>query len=184
MKAKRMVQQAGTVNERKSDNREQLAQHLAQQPESKRAFDKLMKVLEVAGLALVASYLALAFYISFNWVGVPEKIVAVWFAFPITVAPLMVLVGVHAAGLRAFFPIVLPGNSQEFVTGSKAVNMGAGLAVTSLLVCAFWGTFAWATWTVNWAILEPMIHITGVVVGVGAVIAIVSDLYKKLVRAR
>jgi hypothetical protein len=179
-----MVQQAGTTSEDKQDSRVQLAQHLAQQPESKRIFDKLMKLLEVTGLALVASYLALAFYISFNWVGVPEKIVAVWFAFPISVVPLMVLVGVHAAGLRAFFPIALPGFSQEFVTGSKAVGMGAGLAATSLLVAAFWGTFAWGTWTVNWAVLEPMIHILGVVVGVGIVIAIVSDLYKKLVRAR
>jgi hypothetical protein len=90
----------------------------------------------------------------------------------------------YADGLRAFFPVILPGGPQEFVTGSKAVTMGVGFAATLLLVGAFWGAFAWGMWTTNWAILEPPAYALGVVVGVGAVVAVVSDLYKKLFRSR
>jgi hypothetical protein len=142
-----------------------------------------MKILEVAALALVSGYLAWAIYVSINW-SVPQRIVAVWFAFPVSVVVLLVLVGVHAAGLRAFLPIIVPGGPQEFVTGSKAVGMGLGFAAMLLLVGAFWGTFAWGVWTANWAILEPLAHILGVVVGVGVVVAVVSDLAKKLFRFR
>jgi hypothetical protein len=183
MKADKMVQEAGAASEAKLDNKAQLAQHLARQPQSRQAFDRLMKVLEVTGLALVAGHLAWAIYVSANW-SVPQKIVAVWFALPVSVVAVMILVGVHAAGLRAFLPIVLPGGPQDVVTGSKAVGMGAGFAVISLIVGAFWGTFAWGMWTTNWAILEPLTHIIGVVVGVGVVAALVSDLYKRFVRSR
>jgi hypothetical protein len=184
MKTEKMVQEAGTASEAKSDLRAQLARHLAQQPESRQTFHKWMKVLEVAGLALIAGHLAWAFYISFNWVGVPERIVAVWFALPVSVVALMILVGVHAVGVRAFFPIIVPSSSFPFVTGSKAVAMGAVFAVLSPVVGAFWGTFAWGVLTTNWAILEPLMHILGVVAGVGAVVAVVSDLHKKLFRSR
>jgi hypothetical protein len=183
MKKELTVQEAGTASEAKLDNRAQLAQYMAQQPQSRRTFDKLMKVLEVAGLALVAGYLAWAIYVSFNW-SVPQRIASVWFGLPVSVVVLMILVGVHAAGLRIFFPIYVPSSSFPFVTGSKAVGMGAGFAVLSLVVGAFWGAFAWGMWTTNWAILEPLTHIIGVLVGVGIVIAVVSDLYKKLIRSR
>jgi hypothetical protein len=62
--------------------------------------------------------------------------------------------------------------------------MGLGFAVTMLLVAAFWGTFAWGTWTANWSIVIPMITILAVVAGVGAVFALVSDLYKRFFRSR
>jgi succinate-acetate transporter protein len=96
----------------------------------------------------------------------------------------LILVGVHAAGSRAFYPIALPGGSQELVAGSKAVATGVGFAVTLLIVGAFWGTLAWGMWTTNWAVLKPLTRINGVVVGVGAVVAVVSDLTKKLFRSR
>jgi hypothetical protein len=179
MKREMTVQEAGTMG----DNRPQLAQYLAQQPVSRRTFDRVMKVLEVAGLALIAGHLAWAIYVSATWVGVPERIVAVWFALPVSVTAVMILVGLHAAGLGAFFPVVLPGSPQELVTGSKAVGMGLGFAAVSLAGGAFWGAFAWGVWTVNWAILEPLTHIIAVVVGVGAIIAVASDLYKKFIRA-
>ena len=183
MKTERMVREAGAASEAKPDNSAQLAQHLAQQPQSRRTFDKLMKGLEMASLAFIAGYLAWAIYVSFSW-GTPQQIVAVWFALPVSVVALLVLVGVHAAGVKAFFPIILPGGPQEFVTGSKAVASGVGLAVTSLVVGAFWGAFAWGIWTANWALLEPLSHILGVVVGVGVVLAVVSDLYKRFLRSR
>lgn len=184
MEKEMTVQEAATVGEAKPDHRAQLAQYLTQQSESKQTFHKWMQVLELAGLALVVGHLAWAIYVSFNWVGVPERIVAVWFALPVSVVVLLILVGLHATGLRAFFPIALLGGPQQFVTGSKAVGMGLGFAAVCLVVGAFWGAFAWGVWTTNWAILEPLTHIIGVVVGVGAVVAVVSDLYKKLFRAR
>lgn len=183
MSTEKMVREAETASETKSDYRAELAQHLAQQPQSRRTFDKLMKVLEVAGLAFIAGYLAWAIYVTINW-NVPQRIVAVWFALPVSIVALMILVGVHAVGLRAFLPIVLPGGPQEFVTGSKAVATGVGFAVVSLVVGAFWGAFAWGMWTTNWAILEPLTHIIGVVIGVGVVAAVVSDLYRRLFRSR
>jgi hypothetical protein len=131
----------------------------------------------------MAGYLAWAIYVSINW-SVPQRIVAVWFAFPLSIVALLVLVGVHAAGLRAFFPVILPGGPQEFVTGSKAVATGLGLAALALVVGTFWGAFAWGIWTNNWTLLEPLAHILGVVVGVGAVVAVASDLYKKFFRSR
>ena len=183
MKTEEMVQGAGAVSEVKSDSRARLAQYLAQQPQARRTFDRLMKGLEVAGLVLMAGYLAWAIYASINW-SVPQRIAAVWLAFPVSTVAFMILVGVHAAGLRAFFPIALPGSPQEFVTGSKAVAMGLGFSALSLIVGTFWGAFAWGIWSNNWALLEPLVHVLGIVVGIGAVVAVVSDLYKKFVRSR
>ena len=183
MKTEGMIREAGAASEAKSDSRAQLAQYLAQQSQSRRTFDKAMKILEVAGLIIIAGYLAWAIYVSINW-SAPQQIVAIWFALPVSVAALLILVGVHAAGIKAFFPVILPGGPQEFVTGSKAVTMGVGFIAALLLAGGFWGAFAWGIWTANWALLEPLAHILGVVVGVGAVVAVVSELYKKLFRSR
>jgi hypothetical protein len=183
MKTEGMVQEAGAPDEAKLDKRAQLAQYLAEQPASKRTFDKLMKVLEVAGLALIAGHLAWAIYVSITWT-TPQNIVAVWFALPVSVVALMILVSVHAAGIGAFFPIVVPGSSFPLELGSRAVGMAVGFAILALVVGGFWGAFAWGTWTANFAVLEPLIHIIGVVVGVGVVVAVVSDLYKRFIRSR
>jgi hypothetical protein len=179
MKADNMVQEAGAG----SGAKDQLARHLEQQSQSRRTFDKLMKGLEVAGLALVAGYLGWAIYVSINW-SVPRQIAAVWFAFPVSAVALLILIGLHGAGIRAFFPIVVPGSSFPFVTGSKAVGMGLGFTVALVVVGAFWGAFAWGLWTSSWAMLTPLSHILGVVVGVGAVLAVASELYKRLFRSR
>jgi hypothetical protein len=184
MKTEEMIQEAGTTSEAKPDIRAQLAQHLAQGPESRRTVHRLMKVLEVAWLALIAGHLAWALYISFSWVGVPERIVAVWFTIPVSVSVLMILVGLHGAAVMAFFPVFVPSSSFPYVTGSRALGMGLGFAAVSLLVGGLWGTFAWAVWTTNWAILEPLIRIIGVLVAVGVVAAVASDLYKRFFRSR
>jgi hypothetical protein len=183
MKTDSMVQEARVASEAKPDARDQLARYLQQQPQSVRTFDKVMKVLELGGLALVAGYLAWAIYVSINW-SVPREIAATWFTFPICVVPLLILVGVHAAGLRAFPPVIVPGGPQGFVTGSKAVDMGLGLAVTILIVGAFWGAFAYGIWTENWAMLIPLVGVVAAVVGVGAIIALISDLRRRFFRSR
>jgi len=178
-----MVQEAGGAGEAKQDAREQMARYLEEQPQSKRTFDKVMKVLELGGLALVAGYVAWAIYVSINW-SVQREIAAVWIACPAILTVLLALVGIHGAGLGAFPPVIVPGGPQEFVTGSKAVGQGLGLAVTVLIVGAFWGAFAYGIWTENLAMLMPLAQVVGVVVGVGVVIAIISDLYRRLVRSR
>jgi hypothetical protein len=183
MKREMTVQEAGRASEAKPDSRAQLAEYLAQQPQSRRTFDKVMKVLEVAGLALAAGYLAWAIYVSINW-SVQREIAAVWVASPVSLVVLLVLVGIHAAGLRAFLPVIVPGGPQEFVTGSKAVEMGLGLAGTILIVGAFWGAFAYGMWTENWAMLIPLAGVVAAVVGVGAIIALISDLYRRFFRSR
>jgi ABC-type transport system involved in cytochrome c biogenesis permease subunit len=183
MKTENLVQEAGAVREAKPDRRAQLAQYLAQQPQFRRTFDRWMKILEIAGLAFVAGWLAWAVYVSINW-SQPNQIAAVWFVLPVSIVALMILVGLHAVGIRAFFPIVVPSSSLPFVTGSKAVSMGAGFAALSLFIGAFWAAFAWGMWTTNWAILEPLGHILGVVIGVGVVFAVASDLYRKFFRPR
>jgi hypothetical protein len=183
MKAERMIREGGTTREAKVDGRALLAEHLAQLPPSRRAFDTFMKVLEVAGVVLAGGCLAWAIYVSLHW-SVPQKIAAVWMAFPASIAALLVLVGLHAAGLRAFFPLGLLANAQKLVTGSSARATGVGFAIVCLLAGAFWATFGWGLWTENLSLLMPLARVLGVVVGVGAVAAVVSDLYKKFFRAR
>jgi hypothetical protein len=178
-----LVQEAGAASEAKLDGKAQLAQYLAEQPQSRQTFDKVMKVLELGALALLAGYLAWAIYVSINWTE-PSNIVAVWFAFPVSIVVLLVLIGVHAAGLRAFPPVAPLSSMQAFVTGSKAAGTGAGFAITVILAAGFWGTFAWAIWAENWAVLEPLMHILGVVLVVGIAYAVVSDLYKRFFRSR
>ncbi len=179
MKTESMTQEAGAGSEAK----DQLARYLEQQPQSKRTFDKVMKVLELGGLGLVAGYVAWAIYVSINW-SVQREIAAVWLACPVILAVLLALFGIHAAGLGAFPPVIVPGGPKEFVTGSKAVGTGLGLAVTILIVGAFWGAFAYGLWTENWAMLIPLVAVVTAVVGVGVIIAIISDLYRRFFRSR
>jgi hypothetical protein len=150
MNSERIVREARAANTTKQDVKAQLAQYLAQQPVSKQRFHKWMKVLEMASLAIVVGAFAVAMYVSINWTMVPLKVVpTAWVAFPVSLVPLMILIGLHTIVLKAFLPIVVPGESQTFVTGSKAEQWGRGLIVSALLVGAFWGVFAWVTWAYN-----------------------------------
>lgn len=178
-----MVQEAGVEGEAELEPRAKLAQHLARQPESRRTFDKFMKILEGAVLVLIAAHLALAIYGSIQW-SEGERITAVWFALPVSVALLLVLVGVHGAGIRAFFPMVVPNSSFPLVFGSSAVAMGLGFVVLVLVVGGFWGAFAWGTWATDWSILNPLMAILGVALGAGILVAVLSDLYRRFLRSR
>jgi len=167
----------------------QLAGHVAQQPESKQVFHSVMKALEVAGLALVAAAFAVAMYVSINHTAVSGTAIATaWFVFPVSLAPLMILIGVHSIGLKAYFPIVLPGKPQRFVTGSKAVWSGLGLIVIALVVGAFWGAIAWAVWSGDTALIGAYARILGTVMGIVIAIAIpvaiVGSLFRQISRSR
>jgi hypothetical protein len=142
-----------------------------------------MKGLELLGLALLAGLVAWAIYGSVTW-SEQRQIAAAWLSFPAGAAVVLTLVGVHAAGIRAFFPIAPMADAQKLVTGSKAVGMGLGFTVVILIVGAFWGLFAWGIYTANWSILEPATHVIGVVVGVGVVVAVLSELRRRFFRGR
>jgi uncharacterized membrane protein len=183
------VLKAGSGDITKQAFKAQLAQYIAQQPESKQAFHKWMKVLEMASLAIIAGAFAVAMYVSINHTAVPgTTIAAAWFGFPVSVVPLMILVGLHTIVLRASVPSVLPGNPREFVTGSKAVWSGWGLIATALAVGAFWGTLAWAVWSFDMALIGIYTRIIGTVLGVvipaSIILGLISGLYKQFVRPR
>ncbi len=181
--AENLMQETGAASEANLDGKAQLAQYLAEQPQSRRAFDKVMKVLELGALALMAGWLAWAIYVSINW-SEAKHIVAIWLSFPVVFSILAILIGVHAAGLRAFPPLAPLSGMEAFVTGSKAVAMGVGFAVTVCLFGGFWGAFAWSIWTENMALLMPLVEILVAMIGVGLVIGLVSDLYKRFFRSR
>jgi hypothetical protein len=176
------------------ERRAELATYLAQQPKSKQVFHKWMQVLEMAGLALIAGAFAVAMYVSINplpavgiyvWTAVPPAAIATaWLAFPVSTVPLMILIGAHTIILRADSPIILPGKSQRFVTGSKAVWAGVGQVVIALAVGAFWGTFAWAVWAGDMGLVATFIRILGTALGVLIPIAMVASMVQKLFRFR
>jgi len=183
------VLKAGSGNITKQAFKAQLAQYVAQQPASKQAFHKWMKVLEMASLAIIAGAFAVAMYVSINHTAVPgTTIAAAWFGFPVSVVPLMILVGLHTIVLRASVPSVVSGKPQKFVTGSKAVWSGWGLIATALAVGAFWGTLAWAVWSFDMALIGIYTRIIGTVLSVvipaAIILSLISGLYKQSIRSR
>jgi hypothetical protein len=167
----------------------QLAGYVAQQPARKQAFDKWMKILEIVALALIVGVLTVAMYVSINHTAVRGTVIAIaWFALPVSFAPLMILLGVHAIVLRAFYPIVLPGRPERFATGTRAVWSGLGQIAIALLVAAFWGGLGWAVWSGDMALIGSYVRVLGTAMGVaiagGIVIGMLSAVYKQFIRPR
>ena len=105
MKSAVSVPEAGTRAEPKQDLRSQLAEYVAQQPASKQTFHKWMGILEMASLAIPVGVFAIALYLSFSWKSRPDPCdPAAWLCFPLSFTPFLILVGLHAVGLRAFPP--------------------------------------------------------------------------------
>jgi len=174
-----------TEREAREQLRQQLAQYLAQQPESSQAFHKWMKRLEVASLALIVAAFILAMYVSIAWKSVDPLVIPVaWFIFAASVTPAMLLIGIHSIILRAFPPIVLPGKMQKFVTGHGAFWPGWGFVLGSLAVAAFWGLFAYSVWTLNWAMLTPLISVLGLVMGIMIAASILFGMVQKIITFR
>ena len=189
MNSRLSVQKAEGAGLTRQEIKAQFAHYVAQQPGSKQAFDKWMKVLEIAGLLLIVGTFAVAMYVSINHTAVLGTVIATaWFAFPVSFAPLMILIGVHAIGLRAFYPIVFPGKPEQFATGTKALWSGLGLIAIALLIAAFWGGFAWAVWSGDMALIGSYVRVLGTAMGVaiagGIVLGMLSGLYKQFVRPR
>jgi hypothetical protein len=179
------AQDFGTDKGGRQDLKVQLAQHLEQQPESTQAAHEWMKRLIVAGAGISLATFITAVYVSAAWKSVnPILIPVAWFGFAASVAPAMLFLGLDAITLRAFPPVVLPGQPTRFVTGNGAVWTGWAFILSALLVAAFWGTFAYAVGTLNLAMLEPLIRILGGVVGVGATVSVLYSIYRKSSRSR
>ena len=179
----------------------QLASYLEGQPENIRSFHRTMKVLESISFGIIITVFIIALVLSFMWKSIRvEAIPTAWLLLPVSASILMLLIGVHALVLRAFPPsglfttlqrgssIHLPRKSQGFVTGKAAEFTAWGLILLGLIAGAFFAVFAWSTWTVNWAILTPMITVLGVLMGVVIAVSIVGgmilSIYQKVFKSR
>jgi len=171
--------------ETKAQLRLQIEQYVKQLSETKQAFHKWMKFLEVVGFGLILAAFILAMYVSIAWESVNPLIIPIaWFAFVASACPLLMLIGLHAVILKVFPPVTWTGKMQKFIAGSEAVRPGWGFVVLGLALLAFWGFFAYATWTQNWALLTPLITFLGVVMGVGMAISILYSMFQKIIKSR
>jgi hypothetical protein len=158
-------------------------QYLAQLPEDKRALHRLMTVLEAASLVIIVATLSAAMYVSINYRQVaPIMIASAWFALPVSLTPLMILLGVHAIAVRAYLSVAVPGKRQDFVIGSSAVRLGAGQVVTGLATAVFWGLFLWAVRSGDVRLIGIYGRVLGTLMAVTIVISIVVSIVGKLIR--
>jgi len=179
----------------------QLASYLEQQPENIQSLHRVMKILESITLGIIIVIFITALALSFMWKTIPvAAIPTAWFLLPTSTAVLMLLIAVHSLCLHAYppsglfsiyqggSPARLLGKYQQFVTGKAADTQALILILVALIVGAFFAIFAWASWTVNWAILTPLINISGVALGVIIAVGIVGGMilktYQKLHKSR
>ena len=169
-----------------------IAGYLAEQPASLRRFHRLMNVLESISIALIAIVFIAALLLSFLWKSVPtQAIPTAWFLLPVSGVVLLLLICVHAIGLKIFPPsslyIYLQGSSsipfskktREFRTGKPAILLAWVLIVLGLVVGTFFAMFAWAAWTVNWEFLTPMVTILGYFLGISIAVGILGGMIAK-----
>jgi hypothetical protein len=185
-------QNVATQNISSHELKTQLASYLQEKPENIRSFHRVMKILESIALSIMIIIFFTAFVLSFMWKTIPVgAIPAVWFLLPTSAAVLMLLIAVHSLSLHAYppsslysiyqggSPARLFGKYQQFVTGKAADTQALIWIPVGLIVGAFFTIFAWASWTVNWAILTPMINISGVALGIIIAVGIVGGMILK-----
>ncbi len=175
------MQKIGTGKEARAQLQRQRAEDLAQQSESTQSIHRWMNRLEVAGVGLMVAVFIVALYLSILWKSVhPMLIPIVWFAFAASIAPTLFFSGLDSILLRAFPTSVMPGGAQKFVTGNTAVWIGVGFLVLALIVAAFWSVFAYATLTLNFTLLQPLIGFLGVLMAAAILIGMVQKTISKL----
>ena len=196
MKSTASIQNSETDKPSSKQLKAQLASHLEGQPENIRAFHRTMNVLEAISFGIMIIIFIIALVVSFMWKTIPaEAIPTAWFLLPVSAAISTLLLAVHTLVLKASPPssltvfrsgtsIRLPGKPKGFLTGKAAEIRGWGLLLVALVVGGFFAIFAWAAWTVNWAILTPMITILGVLLGVGIAVSILFNMAQKIFKTR
>lgn len=180
------VQGFNTGKEVREQFKLQLAQYLAQQSQSTQSVHRWMRRLEAAGVGIIIATFLVALYVSITWKSInPIMISIAWFVFAASVSPEMIFMGLDSIFLRAYPPVILPGNRPaKFVTGNEAVWTGWTFLVSALVAAIFWGFFAYAVGTFNLAMDVPLVRVLGGVVGVAIMVAIVKKLIRDFSRSR
>jgi hypothetical protein len=177
------IQKVRSAKESKEQFKRQLAETIAQQPEAAQSAHRWMNRLEAVAAGISVAAFVAALYLSFMWKSInPLWIPVAWFAFAATAAPHMILAGLDAMILRAFLTSGLLRNRTQLITGGGAVWIGAGFIVLAVVVVAFWGLAAYATWTQNWALLQPLIGFLGVLMAAAMLLGMAQKTYSKLVK--
>jgi len=142
-----------------------------------------MNRLEAAAAGISVAAFVAALYLSVMWKSInPLWIPVAWFAFAATAAPHLILAGLDAIILRVFPTSGTLRNLSKLITGSGAVWIGVGFIVLALVVVAFWGLFAYATMTQNWALLQPLIGFLGVLMAAAMLLGMAQKTFSKLVK--
>jgi hypothetical protein len=179
------IQKIAAEKDAKAQAKLQFAQYLAQQPEGTRNAHQWLNRLEAAGLGIIAAAFIVALYVSITWKSVDVLLIPIaWFAFAASAAPLMIFTGLDAIVLRAMAPVVWMGKAPKLVTGRGALVVGGLLILGALAAAAFWSVFAYATWTQNWALLQPMIGTLGVVMGLAMAASMLFEMARKVFNLR
>ena len=180
------IQGFTTGKEAKEQLKLQLAQYLAQQSQSTQSVHRWMRRLEAAGMGIIVATFLVALYVSIAWKSInPIMIPIAWFVFAASVSPEMIFMGLDSIFLRAYPPVILPGNQPaKFITGNEAIWTGWALILGALLAAAFWGFFAYAVGTFNIALIVPLIRVLSGVLGVVITVAIVKKLIQDFSRSR
>lgn len=178
-------QKLSTDQEVRQQLKIQLAQHLAQQPESTQAVHKVLTILETVGAGIFVAAFIFALYVSIAWKSFDPLLIPIaWFTFAASIAPLMICLGLDAITLRAFPPTIWPGKPPKFVTGAGAVWTGWAFIFSALAAAAFWGVIAYAVGTLNFALITPLVSILAVVMGVAMAVSMVYKLIHDISRSR
>ena len=87
---------------------------------------------------------------------------------------------------------ILPSSAGRGMRPGKRSRKGVQLfperrfpsaaAASSLIAGAFFGVFAWASWTTNWTLLAPMIKVLGIILGVGIAASILIKMAYSVVK--
>ena len=177
------IQKAGTDKEAREHFKRQLADYFAQQPESTQSAHRWMHRLEAVAAGITVAVFVAALYLSILWKSInPLWIPVAWFAFAATAAPHLILAGLDAIILRAFPTSGTLRNVSKLITGGGAVWIGAGFIVLALVLVAFWGLFAYATLTQNWALLQPLIGFFGMLMAAAMLLGMAQKTFSKLVK--
>jgi hypothetical protein len=155
----------------------EITHYMEELPDSRKVFHKWMNYLEVLGIAMIIVAFLLALYFSITWKSVNPMIIPLaWFAFAGSGSLLMVFTGLHSAILHAFPTSILPRNTIEFISGSKATVIGLGFIIGGLVYAAFWGLMAYGTLTANFELLRPLISSLGIILGFGIAISLLVKM--------